>query len=103
MLNETQVSVCCFDPGIFDTPMLRQAFPKSLNLIFPLFKRFIAKTPAQGAATGVWLSNTSFNNLLSGAYYKNEKIKKVSKLAKDNSAAEWLWNESERLTGFRYA
>ena len=103
MLNETQVSVCCFDPGIVDTPMLRQAFPKSLNLIFPLFKRFIAKTPAQGAATGVWLSNTSFSNLLSGGYYKNETIKKVSKLAKDNSVAEWLWNESERLTGFHYA
>jgi len=102
MLKGTQVNVSCFDPGIVDTPMLRQAFPKTLNFMFPLFKRFIARTPVQGAATGVFLSNTQIENITSGGYFKNCKLNRVSKQADDNSAADWLWSESERLTGFKY-
>jgi hypothetical protein len=82
--------------------MLRQAFPKSLNFVYPLFKRLIARTPAQGAATGVFLSITSLSDVISGSYFKNGKLKKVNKQAEDNHIADWLWAESERLTGFNY-
>ncbi|MCJ8319809.1 MAG: SDR family NAD(P)-dependent oxidoreductase [Colwellia sp.] len=103
MLEGTQVKVSCFDPGIVDTPMLQQAFPQSLKFIYPFFKRFIARTPAQGAATGVFLSLMLSADISSGSYFKNNKAKQVSKQANDNSIADWLWAESERLTGFKYA
>jgi NAD(P)-dependent dehydrogenase (short-subunit alcohol dehydrogenase family) len=103
ILEGTEINVSCFDPGIVDTPMLRQAFPKSLNFIYPLFKRFIARTPEQGAATGVSLSIMPLSDIMSGGYFKSGKLKKVNKQADDIYITDWLWTESERLTGFKYA
>ncbi len=99
MLSNTQVSVNCFDPGIVDTPMLSQAFPKSLNVIFPLFRRVVARAPDKGAETGVFLTK---NLNITGGYFKDCKPKKVSKQAMSASISDWLWSESERLTGFKY-
>jgi len=102
VLKTSQINVSCFDPGIVDTPMLRQGFPKSINFIYPFFKRFVARTPAKGAETGVFLSITSCTDIISGGYFKNGKLKKVHKKANDSFTADWLWGESERLTGFKY-
>ena len=100
LLDNTQVSVNCFDPGIVDTPMLSQAFPRSLNVIFPLFRKLVARTPDKGAETGVFLSQKMNTT---GGYFKDCKPKKVGKQAMNSSISDWLWSESERLTGFKYA
>lgn len=57
LLRDRNISVNCFDPGIVDTPMLAQAFPKYLRSVFPLFKRLFARTPDKGAETGVFLTD----------------------------------------------
>ncbi|GLX79873.1 short-chain dehydrogenase [Thalassotalea insulae] len=100
LLNNTQVSVNCFDPGIVDTPMLSQAFPSSLNFIFPMFRRLVARTPDKGAETGIFLSTKTHTT---GGYFKDCKLKKPSKQAMSSSLSDWLWTESEKLTGFKYA
>jgi NAD(P)-dependent dehydrogenase (short-subunit alcohol dehydrogenase family) len=102
LLKDTTISVNCFDPGIVDTPMLKAAFPKGLNSIYPIFRKLIARSPQKGAETGVFLSQKSICNLGSGEYYKNSKIKAVSKQGNNQALIDWLWNESIRLTGFKY-
>ncbi|ROR99008.1 NAD(P)-dependent dehydrogenase (short-subunit alcohol dehydrogenase family) [Sinobacterium caligoides] len=102
LLKDTSISVNCFDPGIVDTPMLKQGFPKKLNFLYPFVRRFIARTPKKGAETGVYLANNTAGDNVSGQYFKDKKIKKVSSLASDPSLAKWLWSESERLSGYSY-
>jgi len=101
-LSGSTVSVNCFDPGIVDTPMLKQSFPKKLSFLYPLVRRFIARPPKKGAETGVFLSNLETNKGISGEYFKDNKVKKVSVLAENESMAEWLWHQSRELSGYAY-
>ena len=87
LLRDSNISVNCFDPGIVDTPMLAQAFPKYLRSVFPLFKRLFVRTPDKGAETGVFLTDKTN---VTGGYFRDCKLKKVSKLAADNSLSDWL-------------
>lgn len=101
LFEGSQVQVNCFDPGIVNTPMLSIAFPKSLKFIYPLFSRFIARSPEKGAETGVYLTCSPKVESITGKYFKDCKVKAPHKLA-DAVTADWLWLESERLTGFKY-
>ena len=101
-LSASGITVNCFDPGIVDTPMLKQAFPKKLRLLYPLVRRLIARTPHKGAETGVFLSVSSKYSGITGEYFKDQKTKRTSKLSKDKSLALWLWEETERLSGFSF-
>lgn len=98
-LHSSQISVNCFDPGIVDTPMLSRAFPSSLAFMYPLFRKWVARTPSKGAETGVFLSKGVD---VTGQYFKDGKTHRVSKKALDDDVSNWLWSESERLTGFIY-
>ena len=97
----SHVTVNCFDPGIVDTPMLKQAFPKNLRFLYPLVKRFIAQSPDKGAETGVYLSTSPACIDVTGQYYKDRKQVGISKQAQDRSLGKWLWTESERLSGYK--
>lgn len=96
-LVNTDITVNCFDPGIVNTPMLKQAFPKALVWLYPLVSRWLARSPDKGAETGVLLSLSADFNNTSGAYLKDAKPAKLSKQAQDPDLATWLWDESERL------
>ncbi len=101
-LSASAVSVNCFDPGIVDTPMLKKAFPKKLSSIYPLFRRFVARSPEKGAETGVFLSDMQTCEGVSGAYFRDKKVKQPSAQAMDEALGAWLWQESERLSGYVY-
>lgn len=101
-LENTAITVNCFDPGIVDTPMLRQALPPSISFLYPLFRKLVARTPDKGAETGVFLSTDVSCKNITGKYFKDKQVKKTNKLASDISSENWLWAESERLTGFTY-
>lgn len=98
-LSTSTISVNCFDPGIVDTPMLKQGFPKKLRFLYPLARRLIARTPQKGAETGIFLSSMSD---ISGEYFKDKTIKGVSEMARDELLSEWLWSECEKMSGFTY-
>ncbi len=101
LLANTNIYVNCFDPGIVDTPMLKQAFPKNLGFIYPLFKKLIARTPTKGAQTGVFLSDSD-NYDVSGEYFKDHKVKSSFIPSHSQELTSWLWSECETLTGFVY-
>ncbi|MCF6437500.1 SDR family NAD(P)-dependent oxidoreductase [Pseudoalteromonas sp. MMG022] len=102
LLKDTTISVNCFDPGMVDTPMLRQAFPKSLLFLYPLVRRLIARSCEKGAQTGVFLSIADACDGVTGQYFKDKKVKKTSKQAYSKALARWLWRECERLSGYCY-
>ena len=95
------ITVNCFDPGIVDTPMLKQGLQKVLSFLYPIVKR-IARTPIKGAETGVYLALSGDVSEQTGQYYKDKKIAKISKMARDLSLQEWLWRTSEELSQFEY-
>lgn len=101
-LGNSNITVNCFDPGIVDTPMLLQGFPKFIKLLYPFVRRVIARTPLKGAETGIFLSNSAKLKNTSGLYFKDSKPKNSSKLSNDITMSDWLWGESERLTKFVY-
>ncbi|MGM0594288.1 MAG: SDR family NAD(P)-dependent oxidoreductase, partial [Pseudomonadota bacterium] len=102
LVQEKGITVNCFDPGIVDTTMLRQAFPKKLLPIYPLFRRYFARSPEKGAKTGVYLSSSPVCKSVSGKYYKDFKEKRPRKLVHDEALVDWLWDESVRLAQFDY-
>jgi hypothetical protein len=58
----------------------------------------------QGAQTQIYLSASSELSPTrdSGKYYDNSKEATPSDLARDRESAEWLWGESEELTGIKF-
>lgn len=102
IISGSNISINCFDPGMVDTPMLKKAFPKKILFLYPLIRKFIARSTRKGAETGIFLSNIESENIVSGAYFKDKKIKKISAVAEDESLGEWLWGECERISGYSY-
>lgn len=101
-LAGSRITVNCFDPGIVDTPMLKQALPIWLSPFYRILKHVIARSPEKGAETGVYLSKSIQAATQSGLYYKDKKIKSTSEAAKDPSLMQWLWQQSSELSGFEY-
>ncbi|MEO0438931.1 MAG: SDR family NAD(P)-dependent oxidoreductase [Pseudomonadota bacterium] len=99
---DSPLRVNCFDPGIVNTPMLKVGFPEWLSVAYPLIARLVARSPKRGAETGVFLSKITRDEKISGEYFKDKKIKKVSSLARDADLAEWLWSQCESFSGLKY-
>ena len=102
-LTNSRITVNCFDPGIVDTPMLKQALPVWLSPFYGVIKRVIARSPDKGAETGVYLSQSMQEVTQSGYYFKDKKIKSTAPTAKDPSLMQWLWHQSSELSGFEYS
>mgnify|MGYP000727555681 CR=1 FL=1 len=102
-LSGSRITVNCFDPGIVDTPMLKQALPIWLSPFYGVIKRVIARSPDKGAETGVYLSQALQEATQSGHYFKDKKIKSTADAAKDPSLMQWLWHQSSELSGFDYS
>jgi hypothetical protein len=61
--------------------------------------RLFMKTPAQGAATPVYLASSPEVEGITGRYFANRKPKASSKASYDTAAAARLWQASAGLTG----
>jgi len=68
------------------------------KLLIPFLSLFF-KTPAQGAATSVYLCSDPNVDAENGTYFINERPAQTSALARDAEVAAKLWAESERLVG----
>lgn len=97
-LGDSGVAACCFDPGIVDTPMLRQATPRLLRPLFPVLRPLVARSPARGAETGVALSATANPWHFHGQYVKNGRVRRPHRAARDDAMAKWIWQQCELLT-----
>ena len=101
-LDNTQITVNCFDPGIVDTPMLKKGMPSWLKFAYPLIKRVVARHPKKGAETGIYLSVAEEAKQQTGLYFNDKKPKKASNLAEQVFMQNWLWEQSVQLTNIDY-
>jgi NAD(P)-dependent dehydrogenase (short-subunit alcohol dehydrogenase family) len=87
------VTANCFHPGFVSTGFNRNNgwFMGSIMLIGHLF----ARKPEQGADTLVWLADSPEVSGISGAYFVDRREVRPSPAARDDAAAERLWQVSE--------
>lgn len=89
-------------PGLVKTNIARTA-PAVLRVAFELFGGIIAKTPAQGAATQVYVATHSIVDGVSGAYFEdcNPVTVRGDHHIFDESMAAHLWAAAEEMaTGY---
>ena len=98
-LRGTNVTATCLHPGFVRTaigrgfdasPMLKRIF--GLSFLF-------ARSPEKGAETVLYLAASPQVQDESGGYYFDCKLTQPSPAARDDGAAEQLWQVSERLAG----
>lgn len=95
-LENTHVTVNAVHPGAVSTDLgvnRKTGFGKLVHRVLrPFFK-----TPAQGAATAIYLATSPEVDGVSGAYFLNKKINPLTKKAKDLVMADQLWQWSDRV------
>lgn len=84
-LKEKEVKVICQHPGVVNTQLGRDAGAFS-KMIF----KMIGKSSEKGARTLIHLMLTEFDQLASGAYYANSKVKSTHSYSNDMQIAEQL-------------
>ena len=96
-IEGTGVTANALMPGVIASDFGRD-FTGVVKLLFRFFRLFFI-TPAKGARTSVFLAASSEVEGISGEYFSKQRIAPSSPLSEDMDLAEWLWQESERLTG----
>jgi retinol dehydrogenase-12 len=97
-LEGTGVMVNAVHPGVVSTGLARD-FPAAFRWMAKLF----FTSPAKGARTSIWLATSPEVAGVSGGYFAKQKQEEPDAAAKDEAAAEQLWEVSERLCGLAAA
>jgi NAD(P)-dependent dehydrogenase (short-subunit alcohol dehydrogenase family) len=94
-LEGTGVTANAIHPGFVATRFGDQTSGAG-GLVFRLLKHF-AITPQEGAKTLVYLASSDEVKGATGNYYYKCEITMPTRDALDETAARWLWTESERI------
>ncbi|MEY4064789.1 MAG: hypothetical protein RIR26_997 [Pseudomonadota bacterium] len=97
-LNPAEITVNCLHPGVVRTGFGAQNNWGFLGILFNAARPFFI-TPEKGARTSLFLAADAGVAQVHGAYFKNCREVKPSKLAFNENMASNLWQVSERLTG----
>jgi NAD(P)-dependent dehydrogenase (short-subunit alcohol dehydrogenase family) len=99
-LEGTGVCSNVVHPGLVATDIARTA-PGVLRIAFDLVGPLIAKTPAQGAATQVYVATSPLLEGVNGAYFEDCNPVTVSGNHHmfDRAMAQRLWIEAQQMTG----
>ncbi|XP_045928856.1 dehydrogenase/reductase SDR family member 13-like isoform X2 [Micropterus dolomieu] len=97
-LQGTKVTCYSLHPGVINSELARNTNSVIQILLKPL-SAFFFKNTIQGAQTTLHCALQEGIEPLSGCYFSNCTVKKVSAKAKDDAAAKKLWELSERLCG----
>ena len=73
--------------------------PATVQRVFIPFLRRFMKTPAQGAATSIYLASAPDLEQVTGRYFADSKPKKSAQRSYDEAAATRLWQISADLVG----
>ena len=106
------IAVTCH-PGVCRTELGRYIFdPAAVKInpaLYPLVAVigapaiYLTKSSAKGAQTQSFLAGSSSNDQrMTGLYYDNSKPASVLLAAVDVALQDYLWNESNRLTGEKF-
>jgi retinol dehydrogenase 14 len=94
-LEGTGVTATVLHPGVARTAFAAED-PSPLSKIITPLRPFL-KTPAQGAATSIYLASAPEVEGVTGQYFANRKTKTSSKASYDTAAAARLWQISADL------
>jgi NAD(P)-dependent dehydrogenase (short-subunit alcohol dehydrogenase family) len=93
-LAGTGVTANCFHPGFVGSGFNHNN-GRLIGLIMS-FGRLFARTPERGADTLVWLADSPSVSNTSGAYFMDRREVRPSQAARDDAAAERLWQLSQQ-------
>ncbi len=91
----TGVTASCFHPGFVASEFARNN--GVLAKVAMTLSRPFQRSVEQGADTGVWLATSADVEGQSGGYWRDRKLDKGSRAARDAEAPTRLWHESERI------
>jgi NAD(P)-dependent dehydrogenase (short-subunit alcohol dehydrogenase family) len=97
-LAGTMVTANTLHPGVVSTSFGASDPGRLQRLLVPLFRPFMG-TPAQGAATSIYLASAPDLEQVTGRYYANCRPKKSSRRSHDQAAAARLWEISADIVG----
>ena len=92
------VTANALHPGVTRTAFGAED-PAAIQRLLVPFMRPLMKTPAQGAATSIYLASAPGLRQVSGRYFAGRTPRKSAKRSYDESAAARLWQVSADLTG----
>jgi NAD(P)-dependent dehydrogenase (short-subunit alcohol dehydrogenase family)/MFS family permease len=95
-LDGTGVTATVLHPGVVRTAFAAED-PSLLAKVMITVSRPFLKTPAQGAATSIYLASASEVEGVTGQYFANRRPKTSNKASYDTTAAARLWDTSARL------
>jgi retinol dehydrogenase 12 len=96
-LDGTGITANCAHPGVVRTGFGRESRPL-LKLGIMIARPFMA-SPERGADTIVYLASSPDVAGQTGGYYVKRQRREPSAAARDDAAAQELWELSEKLTG----
>src|SRR5580692_9919110 len=96
-LGGTGVTATVLHPGVVRTAFAAED-PSPLAKVMITVSRPFLKTPAQGAATSIYLATASELEGVTGQYFAHRRPTTSSKASYDITAAARLWDASDRLT-----
>ncbi len=96
-LDGTGVTATVLHPGVVRTAFAAED-PSLLAKVMITVSRPLLKTPAQGAATSIYLATAPEVEGVTGQYFANRGPKTSNKASYDTTAAARLWDTSTRLT-----
>ena len=91
------VTANALHPGVVRTAFGAEDPGRAQRLFVPILRPFM-KTPAQGAATSVYVASSPDLDHVTGRFFANSKPKKSSERSYDEAAAARLWRVSQELT-----
>jgi retinol dehydrogenase 14 len=99
-LAGTGVTVNCLHPGAVDTGIWSGA-PAWARPLIAIIGKFAFISAEEGARRVVKLVTSPELSGVTGQYFENNRVVDPAPLARDDALARQLWQESERLTGYR--
>ena len=97
-LHGTSVTANALHPGVVSTSFGAEDPATVQRVLIPFLRRFM-KTPAEGAATSIYLASAPALEQVSGCFFADSKPKTSSKLSYDQATAARLWQVSADLVG----
>ena len=97
-LQNTSVTANAVHPGLVSTGFGAGDPGRAQRVFVPILRPFM-KSPAQGAATSIWLASAPELDDVTGSYFVNQKPKRSSRRSYDTEVAARLWATSADLVG----
>jgi len=101
LLGGQDITVNCLHPGAVATSLGTQN-SGFINRIVPLLLKPFFKTPEQGAQTSIYLCSSPDVAGTTGQYFVNCKQAQPKPWARDDAAADRLWEFTEQALDFHY-